>query len=202
MYISRGPSQVRIWKEVDPVSRQIMALHAEWLRSIDNAYYMDGRPRPSEFAAHTWGGFSTARIRGRHAEDHHHASSRKITYRRNGVPSSDLHAHPVLDPARRLPDLGEIAYDPVYLTEPMIRSTEYPATLNQQIPPYPCDVVEEVVRPKGDVPHYMPGANPFLGEFGKKYNLPLEVTMGGADTMYPEAARKMIRAANGEPPKK
>jgi hypothetical protein len=43
----------------------------------------------------------------------------------------------------------------------------------------------------------MPGANPFLGEFAKKYNLPAEVTMGGADSMYPEAARKLIRAANG-----
>ena len=28
MYISRGPSQVRIWKEVDPISRQITAYHA------------------------------------------------------------------------------------------------------------------------------------------------------------------------------
>src|ERR1700734_1866442 len=64
MYISRGPSQVRIWKEVDPVTRQITAWHAEWLRSIDNPYYMDGRPRPSEFAAHTWGGFSTAEFVG------------------------------------------------------------------------------------------------------------------------------------------
>src|ERR1700686_2984401 len=60
MYISRGPSQVRIWKEVDPVSRETMAYHAEWLRSIDNPYYMDGRPRPAENATHTWGGFSTA----------------------------------------------------------------------------------------------------------------------------------------------
>ncbi|RPJ32583.1 MAG: hypothetical protein EHM35_11325, partial [Planctomycetaceae bacterium] len=60
MYISRGPSQVRIWKEVDPVSREIVAWHAEWLRSVDNPYYMDGRSRPSTLAAHTWGGFSTA----------------------------------------------------------------------------------------------------------------------------------------------
>ena len=60
MYISRGPSQVRIWKEVDNVSRQTTAYHAEWLRSIDNPYYMDGRSRPSEYAPHTWGGFSTA----------------------------------------------------------------------------------------------------------------------------------------------
>jgi len=34
-YIWRGPSPVRIWKEVDPVSRQLIAWHAEWLRSID-----------------------------------------------------------------------------------------------------------------------------------------------------------------------
>ena len=88
MYISRGPSQLRIWKEVDPVTRQITAWHAEWLRSIDNPYYMDGRPRPSKYAAHTWGGFSTAEFVG---------DMLKITtthlkedyYRRNGVPSSD-----------------------------------------------------------------------------------------------------------------
>ena len=60
MYISRGPSQVRIWKEIDPNSRQIKAYHAEWLRSVDNPYYMDGRARPPALAPHSWGGFSTA----------------------------------------------------------------------------------------------------------------------------------------------
>lgn len=197
MYISRGPSQVRIWKEVDPVTRQITAWHAEWLRSIDNPYYINSHPRPSEFAAHTWGGFSTAEFVG---------DMLKITtthlkedyYRRNGVPSSDL-ATLTQYWIRRGDYLTWIliAYDPVYLTEPMIRSSEYRLALNQQIPPYPCDVIKEVVRPKGDVPHYMPGANPFLGEFAKKYNLPVELTMGGAESMYPEAARKLIRAANG-----
>src|SRR5580693_4425820 len=198
MYISRGPSQVRIWKEVDPVSRQITAYHAEWLRSVDNPYFMDGRPHPaSDLAPHTWGGFSTAVFEG---------EMLKITtthlkedyYRRNGVPSSDRAT--LTQYWIRRGDIltwATIAYDPLYLSEPMIRSSEYRLALNQQIPPYPCDVVEEVVRPKGQVPHYMPGANPFLGEFAKKYNLPAEVTMGGADSMYPEAARKLIRAANG-----
>src|SRR5258708_29507229 len=50
MYISRGPSQVRIWKELDPDSREIVAWHAEWLRSIDNPYYMDARERPSKYS--------------------------------------------------------------------------------------------------------------------------------------------------------
>ncbi len=45
-YISRGPSQLRITKEVDPVSRDVTAWHMEWLRSIDKAVYMDSRPHP------------------------------------------------------------------------------------------------------------------------------------------------------------
>ena len=199
MYISRGPSQVRIWKEVDPVTRQLTAYHAEWLRSIDNPYYMDGRPHPSDLAVHTWGGFSTAAFEG---------EMLKITtthlkedyYRRNGVPSSDR-ATLTQYWIRRGDYLTwvTIAYDPVYLTEPMIRSNEYRLALNQQIPPYPCDVVEEVVRAKGVVPHELPGTNRFLGEFGKKYDLPMEVTQGGAATMYPEAARKLEAARNAKP---
>jgi hypothetical protein len=202
MYISRGPSQVRIWKEVDPVSRETVAYHAEWLRSIDNPYYLDGRPRPSENAPHTWGGFSTAVWEG---------DALKITtthlkedyYRRNGVPSSDK-ATLTQYWMRRGDYLTwiTIAYDPIYLSEPMIRASEYRLMLGMQIPPYPCTVVEEIDRPSGVVPHYLPGKNPFLSEFGKKYNLPMEATLGGAATMYPELARKLIRAANSAAPKK
>ena len=89
-----------------------------------------------------------------------------------------------------------IAYDPLYLTEPMIRSSEYRLVLGMQIPPYPCTVVEEVDRPQGVVPSYLPNANPFLTEWGEKYNIPLEATQGGAATMYPELARKIDLAAN------
>lgn len=198
MYISRGPSQVRIWKEIDPVTRQLTAYHAEWLRSIDNPYWMDGRPQPSDLAVHTWGGFSTAefhgemlRIRTTHLKEDY--------YRRNGVPSSDR-ATLVQYWLRRGDILTwvTIASDPVYLTDPMIRSSEYHLALNQQIPPYPCDVVEEVVRPKGEVPHYLPGQNPFVDDFGKKYDLPLEATEGGAATMYPDEALKIVAERNAK----
>src|SRR5205085_4252102 len=97
----------------------------EWLRSVDNPYYMDGRARPSEYAAHTWGGFSTAEFVG---------DMLKITtthlkedyYRRNGVPSSDR-ATLTQYWIRRGDYLTwvTIAYDPLYLTDPMIRSSEY-----------------------------------------------------------------------------
>jgi len=196
MYISRGPSQVRIWKEVDPDSREIIAFHAEWLRSIDNPYYMDGRPRPSKYAPHTWGGFSTAEFIG---------DILKITttnlkedyYRRNGVPSSDR-ATLTQYWIRRGDILTwvTIANDPIYLTEPMIRASEYRLNLALQIPPYPCTVVEEVDRPAGVVPHYLPGTNPFITDFGKKYNIPMEANRGGAATMYPELPRKIIAERN------
>jgi hypothetical protein len=196
-YISRGPSQLRIWKEIDPSSRAITAYHAEWLRTMDTAYYMDGRSRPPDLAPHTWAGFSTAEFIG---------EALKITtthlkedyYRRNGVPASDR-ATLTQYWLRR----GEyltwvtIAYDPVYLTEPMIRSSEYRWAPNQQMAPYPCNPVDEIDRPHSVVPHYLPGTNPFLSEFGEKYRIPTEVTMGGAASMYPEAARKVERAANG-----
>jgi hypothetical protein len=196
MYISRGPSQVRIWKEVDNVSRQTTAWHAEWLRSIDNPYYMDGRQRPSVYAPRTWGGFSTAEWVG---------DMLKITttnlkedyYRRNGVPSSDEAT--LTQYWMRRGDIltwVTISYDPLYLTEPMIRASEYRLVLGMQIPPYPCTVVEEVDRPQGVVPSYLPGGNPFLTEWGEKYKVPFEASQGGAATMYPELARKIDLAAN------
>jgi hypothetical protein len=157
---------------------------------------MDGRTRPSQWAGHTWGGFSTAEFVG---------EALKITtthvkedyYRRNGVPSSDQAS--ITQYLIRHGDYltwVTISYDPIYLTEPMIRSSEYHLTLNQQIPPYPCTVVEEVDRAAGLVPSYMPGENPFTKEFGQKYQIPLEATQGGSASMYPELQRKIIRERN------
>jgi hypothetical protein len=157
---------------------------------------MDGRPHPSDLAIHTWGGFSTAEFQGEMLKINT-THLKEDYYRRNGAPSSDR-ATLTQYWIRRGDILTwvTIAYDPVYLTEPMIRSSEYRLAPNQQIPPYPCDAVEEVVRAKGVVPHELPGKNSFLGEFGKKYNLPLEVTLGGPQTMYPELARKIEAERN------
>jgi hypothetical protein len=51
-YIKRGPSNLRVWKEIDPASRQISAFQTEWLRSTTTPLY--GRlAYPPEYA-HTW----------------------------------------------------------------------------------------------------------------------------------------------------
>src|ERR1019366_6376823 len=151
-YIWRGPSNLRIWKEVDPVSREITAFHAEWLRSIDRPVYLDGRPHPPEYAAHTWAGFSTAKWDG-------DVFTVTVTHlkegyvRRNGLARSDMAT--LTEHWIRHGDwltVVEIVNDPVYLAEPFIRTTDYELDLHQQIPPYPCEVVNEVPRAKGTVP--------------------------------------------------
>jgi hypothetical protein len=190
-YIWRGPSQLRITKEVDPVSRQITAFHAEWLRSVDNVIYLDGRPHPSPNAPHSWGGFATAKWAG-------DMLTVTVTHlkegyiRRNGIPRSDKAT--VTEHWMRHDNwltVVTITNDPVYLTEPFIRTTDYELDLRQLVAPYPCDVVEEVERGKGVVPHFLPGMNPNLEEFAENHELPVEATKGGAETMYPEYRSKL-----------
>ena len=113
-------------------------------------------------------------------------------------PISDRRGDPYTFPNRNSFDLKDtsyikrnIVYDPVYLTEPLVRSQEYRLNLNLQIPPYPCDVVEEVDRPKGVVPHQLPGTNTFIKEFADKIHVPEAVIRAGAETMYPEIRKKL-----------
>jgi len=79
----------------------------------------------------------------------------------------------------------------VYLSEPFIRTTDYELDLHQHVPPYPCEMVAEVERPAGEVPHHLPGANDQLHEFSERYSIPFEATRGGAETMYPDYRKKL-----------
>ena len=53
--------------------------------------------------------------------------------------------------------------------------------------------VEEVAREQGVVPHHVPGSNPFLKEFGEKYNLPIEATLVRLKREYPGWGAPKIR---------
>jgi hypothetical protein len=112
--------------------------------------------------------------------------------RRNGVPRSDLAT--LTEHWIRHGDfltVVTIVNDPVYLTEPFIRSTDYELDLHQHVPPYPCDIVEEVDRAKGVVPHVLPGKNTGILEFAQRHSLLPVAARGGAETMYPEYQLKM-----------
>ena len=196
-YIWRGPSNITISKEQDPLSRAD-TWHVYWLRNPpqDLIIHMDNPPQPSSLAPHTWFGFATGKWEGDMLTVH--ITHLKEGYvRRNGLARSDQ-AMVTLHLIRHDDILTVVVIDndPLYLTEPFIRSTDFELDVHQHVPPYPCEMVTEVERPEGVVPNWMPGTNPFLHEFANRYDLPFEATRGGAETMYPEYRKKLKQLMN------
>ena len=88
-YGVRGPANLRIWKEVDTESQRVIAYHTHisW-QSPERTIWMDGRPHPPDYAAHTWQGFSTGKWEGDVLTVT--TNHLKIGWiRRNGIPRSD-----------------------------------------------------------------------------------------------------------------
>jgi hypothetical protein len=195
-YILRGPLNMRIWDERDPQTQQIVAIHMD----ISNfqqrrIFWMDGRPHPSPNAEHTWMGFSTGRFDG----DTLIVTTthiKQMWHRRNGLPQSDQTKLTELF-IRHGNVLTQVSYtdDPVYLTEPLVKTTNMLLNV-RPLPPaqllYPCQSVVEIPdRPRGVVPHFLPGENPFLKEFPEEQNIPELAARGGAATMYPEFQERL-----------
>ena len=61
-----------------------------------------------------------------------------------------------------------IIADPVYLTEPLVRTNGFRLVSNPNLAPYPCLPAVEVPRAKGAVPHHLPGTNEFLDEYANR----------------------------------
>jgi glyoxylase-like metal-dependent hydrolase (beta-lactamase superfamily II) len=200
-YIYHGPLNLRIWVDKDPETQQIIAVK-QYISTYEQTrtIWMDGRPHPSEFAPHTFMGFSTGSWDGQ-------TLSVTTTHlkqgwlRRNGVPESDQ-----TTTIERFTRHGRnmthtvIITDPVYLSEPMIRTTDF--QINEQDGGnwlWPCEYVEEISgRAKGEVPHHLPGANPFLKEFADKTKAPMGGVRGGPLTVYPEYAARLKEAPAAE----
>lgn len=105
-----------------------------------------------------------------------------------------------------------IVIDPLYLTEPYIKSADFiaatggTATGNFAVEPADrtpgrfgnvfaqCLSREEIARDDLHyVPHYLPGQNPFPGEEAKRLGIPTEATLGGAATALPEFRERLGR---------
>jgi hypothetical protein len=192
-------SHVRFWKEVDSETQTVIAWRSRrvW-QAVERRILMDNGniERPPEYAAHTWQGFSVAHWEGDvlSIETTH---LKQAYLRRNGIPRSDratLREH-VVRKGDYLTFISVIN-DPVYFTEPMVRSSDYQLDLKESPTPYPCDIVVEITgRDAGFVPHMLPGKNPFLSEFADRYGLPMDAVLGGAHTMYPEYMEKALSGA-------
>jgi len=197
-YIYRGPLNLRIWEEKDPQSQRIIALR-QYISTYEQnrTIWMDGRPHPPEGAAHTWMGFSTGKWEGSMLTVYT-THIKQGWIRRNGLPVSDeatLVEH-YFRHGDRMTHMVVIT-DPVYLTEPLVKTQTFNLIVQEgQNWLYPCSYVQEIAdRPRGTVPSYMPGENPFVTEFADRFHLPHAAVLGGAETMYPEYQSKMAAAA-------
>ena len=187
-YMFFGPNQFRIWDEKNPDTQETVAIQM-YLGTYQQrrTIWMDGRPHPPEYAPHTFMGFSTGEWNG----DVLTITTTHIKagyYRRTGVPQSDRST--VVEHWIRHGNLLSqvtIATDPVYLTEPYIRSQEFVlmdrGNTNWL---YNCEYAMELPKDKNEVPHYLPGENPWIGEFAAKHAMPEGGVRGGAETLLPD----------------
>jgi hypothetical protein len=186
-YQPKGLDPMRIDKIVDAVSRQATAYRVSYEKTPgDRVIWLDGRPRPSQYALHSWDGFSTGAFQGDTLEITT-THLKESFVRRNGVPTS-FRATVIEHVSLQEPYLEWTftVIDPDYLTEPLVRSATYMRAPTLQLPPYPCQAEEYQSGDKYRAPHYLLGENPYLTESAFKYKTPLEGSRGGADTLYPE----------------
>jgi len=192
-YIYRGPLNLRIWEERDPVSQKLIAIgnyidNYEQTRTI----WMDDRPQPPEAALHTWMGFSKGKWDG-DILTVYTTHMKQGWIRRNGLRHSDqatLTEHFIRHDNHLMH--VSILSDPLTLTEPLLKSQDFNLRVqNGQTWLYPCEPVVEIPRPRGAVPNYLPGGNPYVSEFADKYKIPVEAALGGAETMYPDYQSKL-----------
>jgi hypothetical protein len=193
-YIYRGPLELRIWEERDPQTQDIVAIHQYTSTYEQNrTIWMDGRPHPPDYAVHTWMGFSTGKWEG-NILTVYTTHIKQGWHRRNGIPSSDMISltEHFIRHGNRLTHVS-IVTDPIYLTEPLVKSEDYIEAANSGGNwLWPCEYVDELPgHDRGAVPSFMPGENPFLNEFADKYHLPHDAVLGGAKTMYPEYRNTM-----------
>lgn len=200
-YSMRAPSgNFRMTAEYDPIYLSIVAYHIDGLFGrADRTIWMDGRPRPSKYAEHLYQGFSL----GAWEDGILKVVTTHIKYafiHRNGLPTS-----PYAVVTEYFVPHGEFIThfyyvdDPIYLTEPLVRTTTYRRAPTQVIGrALPSEVVEELPSLKrGDVPAYPLGTT--HPEYSENHHIPFEATQGGAETMYPEYMKHLEELKHAKP---
>jgi len=202
-FLLHGGGNYRFWEERDPYDQQLISIKmygqiTEGTRVI----WMDGRPHPPAYAMHTFLGFSTGTYQG--AELTVYTTHMKRNWiKANGMTQSDQAT--MEEHFYRHGDMltyVTVLTDPVYLSEPLVRSTEM---LRSRRDPdawlYACDDGEQILARANDpteIPNYLYGQNPSLRDASNKQHVPLLGSLGGADTMYPDFEAKLKDPASAE----
>lgn len=192
-YSMRGPGpNFHMGEIIDPVTRQLLAYTITGLfQNANRTIWLDGRPHPSEFAEHTWNGFSTGvwedgtlRVTTTHMK--------QMFLQRNGIPASPyaVMTEVFIRHGDRLMMFSQVD-DPIFLEEPMVRSNTWKWNPTQREGGIgQVEIAEELPDLRlGDVPHYPLGTR--HPQYAIDNKLPLEATLGGKETLYPEYVEKL-----------
>jgi hypothetical protein len=196
-YGFRGVGNLRLRFDFDDATQRLIKINTQiqWMEQ-KREIWMDGRPHPPEYAPHTWQGFSTGRWDGPVlvvSTTHLKAG----WMRRNGLALSDRAT--MEERFIRHGDFLTHVYmisDPVYLTEPLVKTNGFRLQLNGEVQPYPCESVDEVIRAAGVVPHHLPSTNDGSEQYAKKHHLSQEGVKGGAETALPEFVKRAAEPAS------
>lgn len=150
-YFHNAPGNYRFWEERDPVTQDLVAIKmygqiSEGLRTI----WMDGRPHPPAYAAHTAQGFSTGEWKG-NVLNVYTTHIKRGFIRANGIVQTDeaeLREHFI-----RHGDYisyFSVTYDPAYLAEPYSRVIFLNRSVRDAVAwLYACDDSEQILdRPR------------------------------------------------------
>ena len=186
-YGMRGVGNVHIWEVRDPGTQELVKYeqHIVW-EAQHREIWMDGRPAPAPWALHTWQGYS----RGHWEGDTLVVETTNLKpgwIRRNGLALSDK-AHMTERYIRHGDVLHHTMFieDPVYLTEPMIKTNVLRIMAQPNMGADPCRPAVEVPRPAGVVPHQPFRDKSAEAEFAHRYDIPIEAAAGGINTAMPE----------------
>ena len=167
LHLWRPPTVCESGKRRDPQTQDVVAIR-EYISTYEQnrTIWMDGRPHPPDYAAHTWMGFSTGKWEG-NILTVYTTHIKQGWDRRNGVPSSDkvtLTEHFIrhgdhLDPRQRRnrPGVSDRAAD----------QDAGSINLTGQAPTETgCGLASTWMNSRNaaqaTVPSYMPGENPFV----------------------------------------
>jgi cyclase len=201
-YNMRGPgTNLRITKEFDSYNGALIAyVIAGTYGRADRTIWLDGRPHPSEFAEHTWTGFSTGKVdRNKLVVTTTHMKAGWVL--RNYAPSSNKAV--MTEYFVRHGDMltmTSVLEDPVYFDEPLVRSQTWVFSPNLGVDTRRFfEAVDEIPgRALDYVPHYPLGTR--QDGFARDLALPFEATQGGSATLYPDYLPRLTQLIAGMTP--
>ncbi len=193
-YAFYSPGNYRFWEERDPHNQRLIAIHMYFQTSeVNRTIWMDGRPHPPAWAAHTFAGFSTGEWKGNVL----HITTTHLKHgfvRGNGASQSDEATvyEALIRHGDRMTYFAETV-DPVWLDGPFTKTV---INVRNILDPtawlYACEDGEEIVsHDDSKIPSYAWGKHPFLREFADKNHVPILGALGGVETTRPEFIAKL-----------